>query len=833
MAQVDLWFLAAEALERAPSDQDGEVSDAAEHGASAASLLRTAQRRAPGRIARIAGAAVVGVAVLTAATSSFRGRVAGSGPVSGAADSAMQLSSEGRCHTATEGSSCWDSVMWARTSGISNHPEWYEGACSGLSSLSLFEEFQGCVYKLNSTACPLPCNPSGSAFLQELAGHTHHDSKLHASAEIVDPCHIAQLGERCYTQVLLAMKLHPDKFATFNEYQAALHDERDDDSCPQPCGCSTAEVGEECYKNVRWVMEQGIRLHPDWYVGLSAKSTPYEVQAFLQYYGRGMCALPCHDIDPTTVDRDTVLQAAKAQRAKMQEKKAEDAKRAEEEQMERQKQREAEAARSEREVRARRKAAMQQEKYRHELPPWKRGVAAEVPEEEAPDAADVAQEDAPDVAVEDADTDESAEDLSGDEAEKRKFLKALEAQFKLVESKGDKGLGDASDASALDEDAEEADADPVPEEKPQLPKRHHAEEHHSEETCVAVTKGHKCYKDVMYAMQHGIYEHPEWYPHLSPTSSFEEFQMLLSTKQAIKCPKPCACHTTRIGEECHKNIKWVLGKGVRRHPDWYEGLEPHSRFEEAQARLVEDKATKCLRPCAPKVWSSPSLFCFSVFRSHGYEVDLVTAQLEKNAGIFSCDEFAVLSDRKLPLIRGVETLMIPPCEKVGVSKDGTAANTLIFMQAWSVIYNDVRWQAHDWLIKADPDAVLLSDRLRNKLRPHTGQDVYLKNCNLYSGPAWPMMFGSLEAISIKAIERYFEGAERCKKELEWHAWGEDLFMGNCLTLLGSSAAFDSTIIGDNVCKGANCGDGVTAVYHPFKSKEKWFACYEQALAAHR
>lgn len=71
------------------------------------------------------------------------------------------------------------------------------------------------------------------------------------------------------------------------------------------------------------------------------------------------------------------------------------------------------------------------------------------------------------------------------------------------------------------------------------------------------------------------------------------------------------------------------------------------------------------------------------------------------------------------------------------------------------------------------------------------------------------------------------------KELEWHAWGEDLFMGNCLTLLGSSAAFDSTIIGDNVCKGANCGDGVTAVYHPFKSKEKWFACYEQALAAHR
>jgi len=64
--------------------------------------------------------------------------------------------------------------------------------------------------------------------------------------------------------------------------------------------------------------------------------------------------------------------------------------------------------------------------------------------------------------------------------------------------------------------------------------------------------------------------------------------------------------------------------------------------------------------------------------------------------------------------------------------------------------------------------------------------------------------------------------------LEWHAWGEDLFMGQCLKLLGAGHDFDGTLIGDNVCKGADCSDGVSASYHPFKSVDSWFKCFNQA-----
>lgn len=341
-----------------------------------------------------------------------------------------------------------------------------------------------------------------------------------------------------------------------------------------------------------------------------------------------------------------------------------------------------------------------------------------------------------------------------------------------------------------------------------------------------------CYDKVLFAMNTGIYEHPEWYPGLSPLSNLEEFQMhLYNEHPEFECPKPCSCQTAKKGDRCYENVRWVLSQGIPRHPSWYPGLSEKSRWEVVQKRLHEDENTTCGIPCTPKLWGRPSLFCFAVFRSAGYELELVQSQVEKGVGIFACDEFSVLSDKVLRVTDSVDTLIIPPCEKVGVSKDGTAANTLIFMQAWTVIHKDARYKAHDWVIKADPDAVLITDRLRRRLEPHTGLNVFIKNCMKYTGPGWPMMFGSTEAFSVSAIETYFKGSDKCRKELEWEAWGEDLFMGNCLSMLGSKSKFDGHLIGDNVCKGANCADGITAVYHPFKSPKAWFNCYETALMA--
>jgi len=337
-----------------------------------------------------------------------------------------------------------------------------------------------------------------------------------------------------------------------------------------------------------------------------------------------------------------------------------------------------------------------------------------------------------------------------------------------------------------------------------------------------------CYTNVLYGMRRGLSEHPEWYPGLDQFSSFEEFQGILHRNPDLKCPRPCVCKTAKNHDQCFKNIKWVLQEGLVKHPEWYPNIDESSRWEAVQQILVKDKHTKCEKPCSPKVWGSPSLFCFSIFRSTGYELELVKSQAHEGVGIFDCDEYAALSDQDLVLSNGIKTLLVPPCENLGVSKDGTAANAQIFIQAWKVISDDVRYKAHDWVVKADPDAVIVVDRLRAHLATHTGENVFMQNCKKYDGPGWPTMFGSLEAYSQKAMKAYFAGAERCTKELQWRSWGEDLFMNSCMTLLGVQATFDAQIVGDNVCKGADCADGVSAAYHPFKSPAEWFQCYAQA-----
>jgi hypothetical protein len=340
-----------------------------------------------------------------------------------------------------------------------------------------------------------------------------------------------------------------------------------------------------------------------------------------------------------------------------------------------------------------------------------------------------------------------------------------------------------------------------------------------------------CFVAVRWAIRHGIVQRPEWYPKLDVWSSFEEFQAHIHKANSSACPvKPCTeCHTVRFGEKCHDHVLWTLKHGIHKHPQWYKGLNHASRFEHVQQRLHEDENTSCPMPCAPRLFGDPSLFCFSVFQSTGYEPGLMKAQLQKKQGIFSCDEFAVIADAAVSLGQGpegpVNTLVIPHTT-VGISKDNTAANTLIFIHAWQEIYNDFRFSHHDWTLKVDPDAVIVPSRLRVHLSNFTGQKVYVKNCNKYPGAAnWPMMFGSLEAISQRALWAYMKGSDKCKNELEWEAWGEDLYLAECLDLLGCDHVNDYSIISDKVCLGVDCGNQWAAAFHAFKSKEEWFDCW--------
>mmetsp|Transcript_24251 Transcript_24251/g.70179 ORF Transcript_24251/g.70179 Transcript_24251/m.70179 type:complete len:629 (+) Transcript_24251:143-2029(+) len=232
------------------------------------------------------------------------------------------------------------------------------------------------------------------------------------------------------------------------------------------------------------------------------------------------------------------------------------------------------------------------------------------------------------------------------------------------------------------------------------------------------------------------------------------------------------------------------------------------------------------------VGMSLKLLCWSLC-SQPYELDIARFQMQRNAGIFDCDETAVLSFEPQTLDAGelgkLETIVIPR-ESVGRSKDGTAGNALQFMKAWDAIAHDGRWTRVDWVLKVDPDAVLLPDRIRIHLNPYQGQHVYVRNCDKPMSEG-TMMFGALEAIASPGLQTYFNAGGRCYHEIPWQAWGEDLFMMRCLEHLGVGPVGDFGLIQDGVCKGVYCGSNWAAAFHPMKSVWAWENCWNQAIAA--
>jgi hypothetical protein len=123
-----------------------------------------------------------------------------------------------------------------------------------------------------------------------------------------------------------------------------------------------------------------------------------------------------------------------------------------------------------------------------------------------------------------------------------------------------------------------------------------------------------CYEEVMWAMEHGIHLHPEWYPSLTEFSSFRKFQSRLFQGEQTglepnKCPEPC-CHDTLPGELCHQDASWAMLVGINQ-PEFKHVYPPsvtnQSEFAEFQAYLHLCYPERCPEPCAStEVMASPS-----------------------------------------------------------------------------------------------------------------------------------------------------------------------------------------------------------------------------------
>lgn len=122
--------------------------------------------------------------------------------------------------------------------------------------------------------------------------------------------------------------------------------------------------------------------------------------------------------------------------------------------------------------------------------------------------------------------------------------------------------------------------------------------------CHTAKPGDACYKDIQWAKHTGIKMHPHWYPGLNSHSSDDEFQQIVHSHNPQKCAAPCPklknskCHTALPGDSCYKDVMWAKNHGIREHPHWYHGLTPSSTDEEFQADIHSKRPDKCPMPCA-------------------------------------------------------------------------------------------------------------------------------------------------------------------------------------------------------------------------------------------
>lgn len=57
------------------------------------------------------------------------------------------------------------------------------------------------------------------------------------------------------------------------------------------------------------------------------------------------------------------------------------------------------------------------------------------------------------------------------------------------------------------------------------------------------------------------------------------------------------CHSSMPGEKCHNAVSWAKKDGIYGHPDWYPGLSSSSSFEDFQAVLAAKGTGGCVMPC--------------------------------------------------------------------------------------------------------------------------------------------------------------------------------------------------------------------------------------------
>jgi len=252
-----------------------------------------------------------------------------------------------------------------------------------------------------------------------------------------------------------------------------------------------------------------------------------------------------------------------------------------------------------------------------------------------------------------------------------------------------------------------------------------------------------------------------------------------------------------------------------------------------------------------------NLYCFSVYTDNNgnttapnHEFELLDIAAERHAGIFACEQWDVFSDvtRKGKGFETIEVIDVNSEFHQLKRKDaGTWVNWGLFYQVWIKVREVAKWQAADYTIKVDADAVFVPARLRTWLSTKPGDSphgLYYENCpNVIYG-----FFGHLEIMTKTAARVLTDSLENCHADFascanngcDWKfgAWGEDVFTQRCMDhhYVDKVEGFD--VATDGACKAdrpegeksnkhwhpKDCSQIKTVTAHPLKKPAAYSKC---------
>merc|ERR1712099_168383 len=151
---------------------------------------------------------------------------------------------------------------------------------------------------------------------------------------------------------------------------------------------------------------------------------------------------------------------------------------------------------------------------------------------------------------------------------------------------------------------------------------------------------------------------------------------------------------------------------------------------------------------------------------------------------------------------------------------GAWVNTGLFIQVWKAIGETNAQAGMDWVVKVDPDAVFVPERLRDRIQwmPRTTNGIMLQNCRYVEYG----FFGNLEVFSPKAFNVLTNSLDMCYTQIDWMVgvkggkygpMGEDLFAEICMSKNGVHyvEAFDVTT--DGACEANRPTDQKNKKWH--------------------